>query len=180
MLAIGIAVSVAWMLWAVPFFRLPKGGPAQHLDRRARWGIVLEGVGFAFVWSRWALAHDPAAWRWVAAVPFLVVGPLLSWTSARTLGRQWRFDAGLNADHRLVQDGAYRVVRHPIYASMFALLLGTGFLVAPLAFLAAGVVFFVAGTEIRVRVEDGLLASRFGETFETYRRRVPAYIPFVR
>lgn len=180
MAAIGIAVSAAWILWVIPFFRLPKGGPAQQIDRRARWGIGLEGVGFFFVWSQWAWAHDPAVWRWMAAVPFLIAGPLLSWTSARTLGRQWRFDAGLNADHRLVQEGAYRVVRHPIYASMFALLLGVGFLVTRPAFLAVAIVFFVIGTEIRVRIEDGLLASRFGEAFEAYRRRVPAYIPFVR
>ena len=119
-------------------------------------------------------------WRWIAAAPFLVAGPLLSWTSARALGRQWRFDAGLNADHQLVQEGAYRVVRHPIYASMFALLIGTGLLVTRPAFLAAAIVFFVIGTEIRVRVEDALLASRFGAEFETYRRHVPAYIPFVR
>jgi protein-S-isoprenylcysteine O-methyltransferase Ste14 len=39
---------------------------------------------------------------------------------------------------------------------------------------------FVAGTEIRVYTEDGLLASRFGKRFFEYRRRVRAYVPFVR
>jgi protein-S-isoprenylcysteine O-methyltransferase Ste14 len=42
------------------------------------------------------------------------------------------------------------------------------------------IVLFVAGTEIRVYTEDGLLASRFGERFLAYRKRVPAYLPFVR
>src|SRR5947209_5400095 len=130
------AITVAWASWGVPFFRMPRRSAAQTIDKRARWGIALEAVGFMFVWSRWAWAADPAAWRWAAAAPFLVAGPLLSWTSARTLGRQWRFDAGLNADHQLVQHGAYRFVRHPIYASMFALLLGTGLLVTRLRFLA--------------------------------------------
>ncbi len=174
-----LAISAAWGSWMIPFFRLPKGGAAQTLDKRARWGIGLEGVGFFFVWSYWAWAGTLPPWRWAAAAPFLVAGPLLSWTSARTLGRQWRFDAGLNADHRLVQDGAYRVVRHPIYASMFSLLLGTGLLLTRLRFLAIAVVFFVIGTEIRVRIEDALLASRFGPQFEAYRARVPAYVPFI-
>jgi protein-S-isoprenylcysteine O-methyltransferase Ste14 len=39
---------------------------------------------------------------------------------------------------------------------------------------------FIAGTEIRVYTEDGLLASRFGERFLAYRKRVRAYLPFVR
>jgi protein-S-isoprenylcysteine O-methyltransferase Ste14 len=39
---------------------------------------------------------------------------------------------------------------------------------------------FIAGTEIRVHTEDGLLASRFGDRFLEYKKRVPAYLPFVR
>jgi protein-S-isoprenylcysteine O-methyltransferase Ste14 len=173
-------ISIAWFVWAVPFFNLPKGGAAQALDKRARWGMVLEGVGFFLVWSYFAWAATIPWWRWVGGVSCLGAGVLLSWTSARALGRQWRFDAGVNADHRLVQDGAYRVVRHPIYASMFALMLGTGLQLVRLRFLAIAAVFFVIGTEIRVRIEDTLLASRFGAAFDDYRRRVPAYTPFVR
>ena len=175
-----VAISVAWFVWAIPFFRLPQGGPAQTIDRRARWGIVLEGVGFFFVWSAWAWAGETPWWRWVAGVPCLLAGAALTWTSARVLGRQWRFDAGLNADHRLVQEGAYRVVRHPIYASMLAMLLGTGLLLTRLRFVAVATVFFVIGTEVRVRIEDALLASRFGPAFDDYRKRVRAYIPFIR
>ena len=39
---------------------------------------------------------------------------------------------------------------------------------------------FIVGTEIRVRTEDRLLASRFGPAFDEYRRKVPAYLPWVR
>jgi protein-S-isoprenylcysteine O-methyltransferase Ste14 len=175
-----VTLAAAWGLWMVPFFGLSKGVAAQTIDKRARWGIALEGVGFFFVWSAWAWAAATPWWRWAAALPFLAAGPLLTWTSARTLGRQWRFDAGLNADHRLVQEGSYRIVRHPIYASMLAMLLGTGLLLTRLRFLAIAAVFFLAGTEIRVRIEDALLASRFGSVFDAYRARVSAYIPFVR
>jgi protein-S-isoprenylcysteine O-methyltransferase Ste14 len=31
-----------------------------------------------------------------------------------------------------------------------------------------------------VRTEDKLLASRFGREFAEYRKKVPAYVPFVR
>ena len=76
--------------------------------------------------------------------------------------------------------GPYRVVRHPIYTSMLCLLFGTGLLVTPLALLAVSVLVFIVGTEIRVRIEDRLLASRFNDKFLDYQRRVPAYIPFLK
>jgi protein-S-isoprenylcysteine O-methyltransferase Ste14 len=41
-------------------------------------------------------------------------------------------------------------------------------------------VLFLAGTEIRVRVEDALLYERFGERFAEWQKAVPAYLPFVR
>ena len=50
---------------------------------------------------------------------------------------------------------------------------------APVWF-AMTLLVFLAGTEIRVRVEDRLLAERFGEEFRRYRQRTPAYIPFLR
>jgi protein-S-isoprenylcysteine O-methyltransferase Ste14 len=46
------------------------------------------------------------------------------------------------------------------------------------ALLAVGI--YVVGTEIRVRSEEKLLASRFPEESAAYRRQVPAYLPFVR
>jgi len=106
---------------------------------------------------------------------------ILSWTSTRALGRQWRLDAGLNSDHELVRSGPYRLIRHPIYTSMLCMLLGTGLLlVTPLTLLLPSLLCFVIGTEIRVRIEEKLLATQFGDEFLEYQRRVPGYIPFLK
>jgi protein-S-isoprenylcysteine O-methyltransferase Ste14 len=173
-------LAAGWTAWMIPFFLTHGGGRAQTVDRRARWGIVIQGIGFAILWMNSHWVRSPSTPRIAASVTGLALGGVLSWTSARTLGRQWRFDAGLNPDHQLVQSGAYRVVRHPIYASMLCMLLGTGFLITPLPMLLLALCFFLVGLEIRVRIEDALLASRFGEAFRDYQRRVPAYLPFIR
>jgi protein-S-isoprenylcysteine O-methyltransferase Ste14 len=115
-----------------------------------------------------------------ASLLLFAAASTLAWTSTRALGRHWRLDAGLDADHELVQSGPYRVVRHPIYTSMFCMLLGTGLALAtPLKLLLPSILLLVIGTEIRVRVEEKLLASRFGDQFLDYQRRVSAYIPFI-
>jgi protein-S-isoprenylcysteine O-methyltransferase Ste14 len=63
---------------------------------------------------------------------------------------------------------------------MLCLLLGTGLLLTPFVLFLPAVSIFLVGTEIRVRIEDALLASQFGEQFTEYKRKVPAYIPWLR
>jgi protein-S-isoprenylcysteine O-methyltransferase Ste14 len=176
----GILVA-GWVIWMTPFFFIKRSGAkAERVDRRARWGIVLEGVAYSLVWQSKFWLRQPHNWRTALSIWFLALAAVLSWSSARTLGRQWRFDAGLNRDHELVTSGAYRFVRHPIYASMLCLLLGTGFMVAPMLLLLISTSIFIAGTQIRVRIEDNLLAARFGDRFRDYQQSVGAYVPFLK
>jgi protein-S-isoprenylcysteine O-methyltransferase Ste14 len=116
------------------------------------------------------------------AVAFLMwaIGMILAWTSVTHLGKQFRVQAGLYEDHELVRTGPYAVVRHPIYAGLLAMLLCTMIVLTPWRWAIMALVLFLIGTEIRVRTEDKLLAGRFGEAFEDYRKSVPAYLPFVR
>jgi protein-S-isoprenylcysteine O-methyltransferase Ste14 len=177
-----VILFAGWLLWLLPFFIAEGRGrkPARTLDRRARWGMVIQAVSYALLWQNNFWSRTPQPWQVALSVLFLLLAISLSWTATRALGQQWRMDAGLNADHELVRAGAYRILRHPIYASMLCVFLGTGFMIAPWPwFLAAAVVFFI-GTEIRVRIEDGLLVSRFGEQFREYANSTSAYVPFVR
>lgn len=180
--AYGYAILAAgWLLWLTPFLLVKRAsGPPKVLDRQARWGILLVVVGYTALWQGKFWIRPLPAWRLAISVGFLMLASLFSWAGTRELGRHLRFDAGLSSDHQLVTSGPYRVVRHPLYTSMLCLMLGTGSIISPPLLFALGVVFFLVGTEIRVRAEERLLASRFGDTFADYRRRVPAYIPFWR
>jgi len=53
-------------------------------------------------------------------------------------------------------------------------------LATPLKLLLPSLLLLALGTEIRVRVEEKLLAAQFGDEFVDYQRRVPAYIPFLK
>jgi protein-S-isoprenylcysteine O-methyltransferase Ste14 len=172
---------VGWLLWLTPFLRARKTEqPAKQVDRRARWGILLVGISYCLLWQGRFWERSPRPWQIVLSILFFALASLLSWTVARALGRQWRIDAGLSADHELITSGPYRFVRHPIYSSLLCVLLGTGFLITPWWLLLPALLLFIIGTEIRVRIEDHLLASHFGERFTEYRQRVPAYIPFLK
>jgi protein-S-isoprenylcysteine O-methyltransferase Ste14 len=179
-----ILLLVAWVAWMLTFFlfRPKQRQKAVTVATKARWGIILEGLGF---WTTYAHRPDTWAselpyWRFGLALLLALAGISLAWASVRSLGRQWRIDAGLNADHQLVREGPYRFVRHPIYAAMLCMLLMGIAAVGTLPGWPIALVLFIAGTEIRVRTEDDLLRGRFAAEFENWRRSVPAYLPYLR
>ena len=174
-------LATGWIAWCIPFFLIKRSAQAPtKLNRKARWGIAFQMIAYSLLWQSHFWTRSPRLWRLALSVVFFVLASLLSRSGAQTLGRQWRIDAGLNADHELVRSGVYSVVRHPIYTSMLCLFLATGFLITPFLLFVIAAIFFMVGTEIRVRVEDNLLFSRFGEEFQIYRSSVSAYVPFSR
>jgi protein-S-isoprenylcysteine O-methyltransferase Ste14 len=174
-------VAAGWIIWFLPFaLARRREEPAKQVDRRARWGMVLQGIAYAILWQNLFWTRSPQLWQLAISFIFFLLASVLSWSAVRSLGRQWRFDAGLSSDHALITSGPYRTIRHPIYASMLCMLWGTGILFTPVLELLIATVIAIMGTEIRVRTEDKLLASHFGSEFLEYKRRVAAYIPMVR
>jgi protein-S-isoprenylcysteine O-methyltransferase Ste14 len=176
-----VILAAGWVLWFAPFV-ISKWNfqPPLKRDNRARWGMLTEFLSYLIVWQGlfWTTAPGPS--QPSLSILLFTFAVLLSWTSVRALGPHLRLDAALGTDHELVRSGPYRIVRHPIYTSMLCVLLGTGLLISPGWLLLAALFVFIIGTEIRVRIEDGLLASRFGIEFQEYRRSVSAYVPFIR
>jgi protein-S-isoprenylcysteine O-methyltransferase Ste14 len=121
-----VILAAGWLLWLAPFLLFnQKTRPAQRIDPRARWGILLVGISYAALWQTNFWERPPAAWQLALAIVLFALAALLSWTAKRALGKQWRIDAGLNAAHELVTSGPYQIVRHPIYTSMLCVLLGS-------------------------------------------------------
>ena len=175
-----LIVAVGTILWALAFpFARSKHKGALSLDPRARWGVALQAIGYTVLWQGHFWTRSLAPWRIYASIALFAAACALSWTAAFTLGKEFRVDAAVIAGHRLVRSGPYALVRHPIYTSMLTVLLGTGVLIAAWYLLLAGVVLFLIGTAIRMRVEDSLLEARFGDEFRQYRRSVKAFIPFI-
>ncbi len=180
---IGFSVMLAWNHFRVRRARRLQGiaeeKPALR-DPRSMGGLALEGLSFfvAVVFDR--APPEAPVWQAGASILFGLLALLLLALALRHLGLQWRIKAIVTEDHRLITTGPYAVLRHPIFASLLCLLLATVNLITEPWAAVAAIAICVYGTEIRVRAEDGLLQKRFGERFEAYRRRVPAYVPFLR
>jgi len=172
-----------WLLWVYPFMRQRGSGPKREsvvMAPAARWGIILESISYGLVWFYVEGAVHPGVVRMAASMVVAALSTAFVWWAVRHLGKQWRIQAGLYEDHQLVRTGPYHIVRHPIYLSMFGMLLATGLLMTPWVRFLIAIVIFIAGNEIRIRSEEKLLHERFGETFEAYQKEVAAYVPYLR
>jgi protein-S-isoprenylcysteine O-methyltransferase Ste14 len=177
-------LAVCWIVWMLAFVKPSKQAAGQKEAASApasRWGIFLVMVGFALTWAYVrpiGFVKSP-----LSLIASMILGPpsvALAWAATRHLGKQWRYKAALSEDHELIQTGPYRWLRHPIYASMLGILLATGAAWTWWPMWVGAVIAFLAGTEIRVRSEERLLAGHFGGSFTAYRSRTYAYIPFIR
>jgi protein-S-isoprenylcysteine O-methyltransferase Ste14 len=178
----GIVVA-ALLLWLVPLLRMRRQNRSRTVktvDLRARWGVLLEAAGYTVIWQSDFWNREPALWRAALSIALLTLAVAVSFLAADALGSQLRIDASLSDDHKLTRTGPYRWVRHPVYASFLCLVVGSGVMIASWPLMLIGVGIFLIGTEIRVRVEDALLAARFGDEFAQYQNQVPAYLPGVR
>ena len=99
----------------------------------------------------------------------------------RTLGQMYNvstsFGAQLYTEHRLVTDGPFAFVRHPMYIGVLAAALG-GLLI-----YRTWTALFVIATFLslfrRAHHEERALAAEFGEQWEEYCRQVPGWIPCI-
>jgi protein-S-isoprenylcysteine O-methyltransferase Ste14 len=175
-----VLISTGVIVWFYPFISAHRGTTsASVVNSRSRWGVLLQFLAFTLLWQGHFWARSLPIWRATISVALFILAAVLSWTSSRALAGQLRVDAALGAEHRLVRSGPYAVVRNPIYASMLLVLCATAIIVTGWKPFAVALALFIAGTEIRVRTEERLLASRFGEEFESYKRDVSAYLPFL-
>ena len=132
----------------------------------------------------WVFRHSLlAASRpsWLAIVPgfaLITVEVYLLVRVERELGsRRLVGHAELTGKGEMFSGGLYAHVRHPRYAGMFGAVLGAALLAgAPLLWIVLLLWFPFA--VLMVRLEEAELAARFGQAYEEYRKRVPAFLPF--
>lgn len=137
-------------------------------------GLMYWGVGVAVVPGqvpRWFPGQA------LAGTAVMAMGAaLMCW--AVSWFQSWRFRAKLDAGHRLATGGPFRFLRNPIYMGLNLLALGSALWV-PTAPLWIAVVLMVAGSDLRARSEEVVLARAFGAPYAEYRRRTRRFIPGV-
>ncbi len=130
----------------------------------------------AVEWDRWTASHwlgDLLGW---IALPILGASLWLFWYSHDTIGRHWSIRILLKAEHRLVTEGPYRYVRHPLYTALFIGYLGT-LLALQSWTLTAWFPVFAASYLLFAKEEEDVMERGFGEAYRAYCRQTGMFLP---
>jgi protein-S-isoprenylcysteine O-methyltransferase Ste14 len=125
----------------------------------------------------WAALPLPAWARWLGVGIALAGFLLLEW-SHRALGRNWSDQPRITQEQRLVQNGPYRRVRHPIYTA-FLLILGSTLFISA-SWLVGGLWIVAVSLDIfpRMRYEEAAMLEKFGEEYRQYQQHTGRLLPF--
>ena len=129
----------------------------------------LWSLAFAVAVPAALLGHPSAGEAW-AGLAVLAAGVVLRIASLRHLGRFFSELIVLREDHRLVRDGPYRVLRHPLHVGLVLMALGLALLGGGGWRFAAPALAALAAALREVR-EDAVLRARFGEEWTAHAAR---------
>lgn len=138
---------------------------------------VIAAVNLGF---RAAHLHDAVVGGWppvVVGLCVLAAGVALRVWAIVTLGRLFKFVVVIQDDHRVVQSGPYRVLRHPSYTGGLVGLLGAGIALGSALSVAAFALIPLLAIIVRIRVEEAALASALGPDYIAYASRTSRLVP---
>ena len=106
-------------------------------------------------------------------------GIVLRWYSIIHLGRFFTVDVAIAPEHKLVQSGPYRFLRHPSYTGALLAFVGFGLCLHNWISFLVLLLPISAAFLWRVHVEERALSHGLGEEYRKYATRTKRLIPFV-
>lgn len=123
------------------------------------------------------LAVALPVWLRLVGVPLSLGALTLLVCAHRALGAYFSPTLRLRADHRLVETGPYRWVRHPIYAAYLLFFLAVGLVSANAGIGGLGIAVILILITLRLPREERLLKGRFGARWDRYVEATGRLVP---
>jgi len=145
--------------------------------------LVLAWVGFfiALIWvaspAFWFAEYPLRTGPLVAGVMCFVIGLWLFYRSHADLGTNWSITLELREGHRLITQGVYCRVRHPMSTALGLYSVGQALVIPNWVAGLSNLVAFAVLFALRVAPEERMMAQHFGDEYAAYTARTKHLIP---
>jgi protein-S-isoprenylcysteine O-methyltransferase len=186
MMAMGISYQLGLLYFVseigLQIFKRAKSGAARTEDGGSLavlWLVVSASMFLAF---RFQFAVPQTSWPWqpwvnVLGIALTLVGLAIRWYSIIYLGRYFTVNVAIATDHKLIDTGPYKAVRHPSYTGALLAFLGLAICMQNWAALLILMTGTTAAFLYRMRVEERALTGAFGDRYRQYQQHTARLIP---
>ncbi|GAA1958251.1 isoprenylcysteine carboxylmethyltransferase family protein [Catenulispora subtropica] len=181
---LSIAGVVVWVLYEVALRRKDEetasweGGEEDRRSTSLLIASYLLAVLLVIILQNAGVGTVPVGVRWIG-VAMVAAGLVLRAWGMAVLGRFYTRTLRVTGGQRIVQEGPYRLIRHPGYAG--SLLVWTGYCLGVGNWIALVVVaaLMLLAYSWRISSEERMLVANFGDGYRDYQRRTARLIPHV-
>jgi len=113
----------------------------------------------------------------VTGALMIATGAGLAAWAIRSIGKDMQTDIAVNKGHLLRTEGAYAIVRHPMYLSLILLGLGAGLTTLNLLLMGFSLFVLAPVQFLRARKEEELFVKHFGLAYTGYQKKTPMIFP---
>ncbi len=177
---------VGWFIIRYPYDRRARRARKirRNVDAREVISLAVSTAGLGIVPAAYAFGNVPRFADYPFHLALAVLGAVIFaaalWLFRKThkdLGTNWSVTLEVRAEHKLVTQGVYNRVRHPMYSAFWlwavaqALLL-PNWIAGPAGLIGFGTLFF-----LRVAREEQLMIDTFGDDYRNYMKRTARVVP---
>jgi protein-S-isoprenylcysteine O-methyltransferase Ste14 len=118
-----------------------------------------------------------AGWLGVILILFAL---LVFWRSHKDLGLNWSPSLEIRAEHKLITNGIFGYIRHPMYASQWIWVIAQPLLLHNWLAGFLDLFVFIAFYFLRVRAEEKMMLDTFGDKYREYMKTTGAVFPKIK
>ncbi|MCE1190234.1 MAG: isoprenylcysteine carboxylmethyltransferase family protein [Ignavibacteria bacterium] len=113
----------------------------------------------------------------IIGVVIVLAGSAINLSGRLHLGQNWGNHIHIYNNHTLVQTGAYKIVRHPLYFALICLFTGSALVHSNAAALTVTHIIFTPFMYYRARQEEVALMQQFSTDYTSYQKRTGMLFP---
>jgi len=142
------------------------------------WVGIFASINIAFAVRSFAIPWHRTL-QFTIGIFLMLAGVAFRWYSIRVLGKYFTRQVAIQPGQTVVENGPYRLIRHPSYSGALITILGVGLVLTNWLSLIVVIAVAFIGYSYRVWVEEKTLVNGLGEPYRQYMKRTKRFIPFL-
>jgi protein-S-isoprenylcysteine O-methyltransferase Ste14 len=161
--------------------KLTAIGHLEYRSERLIWLVVAIALCLALWVKQMHLAALPIAiyYRQLIAIVLFMLGLTLRCYAVFSLGKFFSTSVMTRDQHILIEEGPYRLIRHPAYTGLFISFFAAGFAMGDALALVTLISPIAYVLNQRIRIEEQWLSNHFGKIYSDYSLRTKKLLPWI-